>query len=75
MIGGTDAVYVCQLLAESSLLVKINEGPFSLIFSLTEIATQGRVMIDRVETLNIINVCSFFKLTSDTSVRIVQSTT
>ncbi len=32
-------------------------------------------MIDRVDTLNIINVSSFFKLTSDTSGSIVQSTT
>ena len=32
-------------------------------------------MIDRVETLNVINVCSFFKRTSDTSGSIVQSTT
>ncbi len=38
------------------------------VISMPVIDAQGRFMIDSVETLNIINVCSFFKLTSGTSV-------
>jgi hypothetical protein len=49
----------------------VNENKRRSVFAhtlLTENLAQCRIMIDRVETLNIINVCSFFKLTSDTSV-------